>query len=155
MNQVILIGRVVRDCEINILQNQNKTNVMKFTLAVERDYKNKNGETPVDFINIEHFGNDFSKLKNYVLKGTKLAVSGSLNIDKVDEKSFVKIKANRIELLETKNPKMEQNGILNPQKEQKDFFNSEKKQKSSNYNTMNTSKGANSDINENDEDVPF
>lgn len=155
MNQVILIGRVVRDCEINILQNQNKTNVMKFTLAVERDYENKNGETPVDFINIEHFGNDFSKLKNYVLKGTKLGVIGSINIDKVNEKSFLKVKANKIELLETKNPKMEQNGILNTEKEQKEILNTEKEQKSSYYNTMNVQKGDYSRINEDDEDVPF
>lgn len=150
MNQVILIGRVVKDAEVSVLNNQNKTNVIKFTIAVPRDYK-KDGETVVDFINIEQFGNDFSKLKNYVLKGTKVAISGSINIDKGTNGYFTKIKANKIELLGTnssKNCNLEQN-------EQKSSNFKQKEQKQSNFGTFNPAYGANPTTIEDDEDVPF
>lgn len=99
MNSVNLIGRVVKDAEVAVLNNANKTNVMKFTLAVERDYKDKEGKKPVDFINIELLGKDLSKLSSFVLKGKQVAVNGSLNIDKVENSYFTKVKANKIELL--------------------------------------------------------
>ena len=150
MNQVILIGRVVKDAEVSVLNNQNKTNVIKFTIAVDRDYK-KDGETVVDFINIEQFGNDFSKLKNYVLKGTKVAISGSINIDKGTNGYFTKIKANKIELLGTNSPKncnLEQNEQKKSNLEQTD-------QKTSSFGTK---KRVNLDELakiEYDDDVPF
>ena len=150
MNQVILIGRVVKDAEVSVLNNQNKTNVIKFTIAVDRDYK-KDGETVVDFINIEQFGNDFSKLKNYVLKGTKVAISGSINIDKGTNGYFTKIKANKIELLGTnssKNCNLEQN-------EQKKSNLEQTEQKTSSFGTK---KRVNLDELakiEYDDDVPF
>ena len=99
MNQIILIGRTVKDAELSVLNNANKTNVMKFTLAVERDYKDKEGKKPVDFINVELMGKDLAKLTSFVTKGKQVAVNGSLNIDKVNDTYFTKVKASKIELL--------------------------------------------------------
>ena len=99
MNIVNLIGRATKDAELSVLNNANRTNVMKFTLAVERDYSGKDGNKQVDFINIEMMGKDLSKLTNYVKKGKQIAVMGSLNIDKYDEKYYTKVKAQKIELL--------------------------------------------------------
>ena len=110
--------------------------------------KNKNGETTVDFINIEYFGNDFTKLKNYVLKGDKVGVIGSLHVEKGDNKFFTKIKANKLELLGTKNSEKNKNLHFDAKKEQK-------VQEKINYSPDNTLKGAEFDTNGDDEDVPF
>lgn len=99
MNSCILIGRTTKDAELTVLNNANKTNVIKFTLAVERDYVNKSGVKDVDFINVELMGKDLSKLASYVKKGKQLSVQGSIQIDKYDEKYYTKIKAHKIELL--------------------------------------------------------
>ena len=41
LNKVLLIGRITKDIE---LKSNDKTNYVQNTLAVQRGYKNKNGE---------------------------------------------------------------------------------------------------------------
>ena len=97
INKLILTGRLVKDAEVSNINNQMQ--VMKYTLAVERDYTGKDGKKPVDFINCEQIGKDFSKLSKFVTKGKLILCEGSLNIDKVGEKYFTKAKINKLELL--------------------------------------------------------
>ena len=97
INKLILSGRLVKDAEVSNINNQMQ--VMKYTLAVERDYAGKDGKKPVDFINCEQIGKDFSKLSKFLVKGKLILVEGSLNIDKVGEKYFTKAKVNKLELL--------------------------------------------------------
>ena len=47
LNQVVLVGRLVRDPELKELENGNK--LSNITLAVPRSYKNVNGEYETDF----------------------------------------------------------------------------------------------------------
>lgn len=99
MNFITLIGRLTKDAELTVLPN-GKTNIIKFSLAVERDYKDKEGKKPVDFINCEYvMNNDLSKLASYIKKGNQIAINGSLNIDKVKESYFTKVKVSKITLL--------------------------------------------------------
>ena len=44
MNKVILCARLIKDAELQVLKNIQGTNVLKYTVAVDRDYKDKNGE---------------------------------------------------------------------------------------------------------------
>ena len=99
MNIITLIGRLTKDAELVVLPN-GTTNILKFALAVERDYKNKEGKKPVDFINCEYAMNaDLSKLAQYIKKGNQISVNGSLNIDKVNDTYYTKVKVNKITLL--------------------------------------------------------
>lgn len=107
MNTVVLIGRVVKDAEYKVLNNSSQTSVIKFTLAVERDYKDKNGQKIVDFLPVEYFGKSLEKLSSFITKGTRIGINGSINIEKVQEKFFTRIKANKIELLGTNNSNQE------------------------------------------------
>ena len=50
LNRIVLIGRLTRDPELRYTSNG--TPVCNFTLAVERNYTNRNGDRDVDFINI-------------------------------------------------------------------------------------------------------
>lgn len=115
MNLVVLVGRVVKDAELKVLNNANQTNVIKFTVAVDRDYKDKNGEKITDFLPVEFMGKNLTKLASFVTKGKQIGINGSINIDKVNESYFTKIKANKLELLGTNNSnndqKVMENGI--------------------------------------------
>lgn len=115
MNLVVLVGRVVKDAELKVLNNANQTNVIKFTIAVDRDYKDKNGEKITDFLPVEFMGKNLTKLASFVTKGKQIGINGSINIDKVNESYFTKIKANKLELLGTNNSnndqKVMENGI--------------------------------------------
>ena len=99
MNTINLIGRLTKDAELVVLPN-GTTNILKFAIAVERDYKGKDGKKPVDFINCEYVMNsDLSKLAVYIKKGNQIAVMGSLNIDKVNDTYYTKVKVNKVTLL--------------------------------------------------------
>lgn len=47
LNQTVLVGRLVKDPELNETENGNK--VTNITLAVPRSYKNADGEYDTDF----------------------------------------------------------------------------------------------------------
>lgn len=72
MNKCTHIGRLTKDPEIRGGQNNNK--VAKFTLAVDRKYKNKKeGEPSADFINMTAFGKTADFVEKYLHKGSKIA----------------------------------------------------------------------------------
>ncbi|MFV0424574.1 MAG: single-stranded DNA-binding protein [Bacilli bacterium] len=48
MNNVVIVGRLVRNPEVK--QTDNSTDVLNITLAVDRNFKNSNVEYEVDFI---------------------------------------------------------------------------------------------------------
>lgn len=50
MNNVSLVGRLTRDPEVRYSTGQNATCVARYTLAVNRPFKNSNGEQEADFI---------------------------------------------------------------------------------------------------------
>ena len=77
MNKVILIGRVVRDPEIRYSQGVNTTCVARYTLAVDRKFKQE-GQPTADFINCIAFGKLGEFAEKYLHKGTKIAVVGRI-----------------------------------------------------------------------------
>ena len=77
MNKVILIGRVVRDADIRYSQGANTTCVAKYTLAVDRKFKQE-GQPTADFINCIAFGKLGEFAEKYLHKGTKIAVTGRI-----------------------------------------------------------------------------
>lgn len=76
MNTVSLIGRTTKDVELR-RTGEGKA-VAHFTLAVNRDYKNEQGEYDADFINCVAFGKQGETISKYVRKGDKFAVVGKL-----------------------------------------------------------------------------
>ena len=78
LNKVLLIGRLTKDIE---LKSNDKTNYVQNTLAVQRGYKNKNGEYDTDFVNITLFRSQADYLNNYGEKGMLVSVVGRLQQD--------------------------------------------------------------------------
>ena len=77
MNKVTLIGRVVRDADIRYSQGQNTTCIARYTLAVDRKFKQE-GQPTADFINCIAFGKLGEFAEKYLHKGVKIAVTGRI-----------------------------------------------------------------------------
>lgn len=76
MNNVSLVGRLVRDPEVRYGQNES-VSVAKFSLAVERKWK-RDGEPTVDFLNCTVFGKSAEFTEKYFRKGMRVAITGRI-----------------------------------------------------------------------------
>lgn len=76
MNKIFLIGRLCRDVEMSYSTNGNNTAVARYTLAVNRPYKN--GAQEADFIRCIAFGKTAELADRYLAKGMKIAVEGRI-----------------------------------------------------------------------------
>lgn len=77
MNKVIEIGRLTKDPEIRYSQGANTTCIARYTLAVDRKFKQE-GQPNADFINCIAFGKLGEFAEKYLHKGTKIAVVGRI-----------------------------------------------------------------------------
>lgn len=82
LNRIVLIGRLTKDPELRYTPNGKA--VATFTLAVDRPFKNQQGEREADFINIVVWGVQAENCANYLLKGKLAAVDGRLQIRSFD-----------------------------------------------------------------------
>lgn len=76
VNNVVLIGRITRDIEMNM--SNSGTEVCRFTLAVNRNRKNANGEYEADFINCVAFGQTARFMSQFIRKGYQVSVTGRI-----------------------------------------------------------------------------
>ena len=90
MNKVILIGRVVRDAEIRYSQGASSTCVARYTLAVDRKFKQE-GQPTADFINCIAFGKLGEFAEKYLHKGVKIAVTGRIQTGSYTNKDGQKV----------------------------------------------------------------
>ena len=90
MNKVILIGRVVRDAEIRYSQGASSTCVARYTLAVDRKFKQE-GQPNADFINCIAFGKLGEFAEKYLHKGVKIAVTGRIQTGSYTNKDGQKV----------------------------------------------------------------
>lgn len=90
MNKVILIGRVVRDADIRYSQGANATCVARYTLAVDRKFKQE-GQPTADFINCIAFGKLGEFAEKYLRQGTKIAIEGRIQTGSYTNKDGNKV----------------------------------------------------------------
>lgn len=76
LNRIDLMGRLVRDVELR--QTNNGKPVASFTIAVDRDRKNQNGEKETDFFDIVAWNSTAEFASKYFVKGRMAIVSGRL-----------------------------------------------------------------------------
>ena len=98
MNKIILIGRIVRDCELNEL---NEKKYLKNSIAVQREIKNKEGIYDTDFFNFTVWNKQAEYLQNYCKKGDLISVIGRLQ-NRSYEKDGQKVFTNEIMVNEIK-----------------------------------------------------
>lgn len=76
MNKVLLVGRLTRDPELRTTQSGMA--VARFTVAVNQNYTNRNGERGTDFINCVVWERQASNVSKYCHKGTLVSVEGRI-----------------------------------------------------------------------------
>lgn len=90
MNKVIEIGRLTKDPEIRYSQGENTTCIARYTLAVDRKFKQE-GQPTADFINCIAFGKLGEFAEKYLRKGVKIAVTGRIQTGSYTNKDGQKV----------------------------------------------------------------
>jgi single-strand DNA-binding protein len=78
LNRIVLIGRLTRDPELRFTTSGKA--VANFTLAVDRQRPNSQGEKEADFIRIIVWDKQAETCSNYLGKGRLVAVDGRLQV---------------------------------------------------------------------------
>lgn len=76
LNQIVLVGRIVKTPELRTTENGKKTATV--TLAVPRNYKNMNGEYDTDFLDCTLWTNVAENTAEYCQTGDMVGVKGRI-----------------------------------------------------------------------------
>ena len=103
MNKVTLIGRLTKDPELRFIQGSGMA-VTTLTLAVDK-YNATTKQKEADFINVVAWNKTAENIANYMVKGSRLAVSGRIQTRSYEAKDGTKrhvteVVANEVEFLE-------------------------------------------------------
>lgn len=137
MNKVIIIGRFTRDPEIKYTTGENATATARFSLAVNRRFKNKEGNYDADFINCVAFGKTAEFIEKYFTKGMAIGITGRIQTGSYTNKEGQKVYTTDVVVEET------------------EFV--ESKNKGTSDNVPNNNANSNSDFGEviSDDEMPF
>lgn len=111
MNKVILIGRLTKDVELKLTPNQ--TQFCSFTVAVDRRFKDANGQRQADFISCLAWKQTAVFIQKYFKKGSRIGLVGSIQTrsyeDQNGQKHFVtEVIVDEAEFVESNNKSEEQ-----------------------------------------------
>lgn len=76
LNSVVLVGRLTKDAELRYTPNNQA--VATFSLAVNRPFKNQNGDREADFINCVIWRQQAENLANWAKKGALIGITGRI-----------------------------------------------------------------------------
>ncbi|MBM7544967.1 single-stranded DNA-binding protein [Periweissella beninensis] len=130
INRVVLIGRLTRDIELRYTQGG--TAVGSFTIAVNRQFTNQQGEREADFINAVIWRKAAENLANFTHKGSLIGIEGRLQTRNYENQQgnrvyVTEVVVENFSLLESRNDTNRSSDNNN------DFSNN------GNYNNANTS----------------
>lgn len=123
LNRVVLVGRLTKDPEFRTTQSG--VDVATFTLAVNRNFKSKNGEQQADFINCVVFRKQAENVNNYLNKGSLAGIDGRLQSrsyeNKEGQRVFVtEVVCDSVQFLEPKNAQTSNNNQSNNEVQQRE-----------------------------------
>lgn len=112
INNVVLVGRMTRDAELRMTQSN--TAVASFTLAVNRPFKNQNGEREADFINCVIWRQAAENLANWCKKGALVGITGNIQTRNYENQQgqrvyVTEVLANNFQLLESRSQQQSSN----------------------------------------------
>ncbi|MEJ7508541.1 single-strand DNA-binding protein [Staphylococcus simulans] len=158
INRVVLVGRLARDPEFRTTQNG--ISITTFTLAVNRNFTNSNGEREADFINVVTFKKQAENVSNYLFKGNLAGVDGRLQSRSYENdegrKIFVtEVLADSVQFLEPKkSQKTQQDSYYNANNTKQQYGQNKTNQKQS-VNDDNPFANGNGPVDIEDDDLPF
>lgn len=109
LNQSVIVGRVVKEPELN--ETESGIKVTNLTLAVPRSYKNNEGEYDTDFLNCILWRGIAENASEYIHKGDLVGVKGRLQSRTIEEegnnKTIMELVAEKLTYLTSKDPNHE------------------------------------------------
>lgn len=108
LNKVILMGRICKDLELKYTPNN--TPVCAFSLAVDRDRKDANGNKVTDFLDCVAWNKTAEFMRSYMCKGQLIAIVGAIQTRKWTDRNgnnrvSVEIKVDESHFAESKKDK--------------------------------------------------
>ena len=105
INNVVLVGRMTRDAELRYTPSNQA--VATFTLAVNRNFKNQDGEREADFVNCAIWRQQAENLANWAKKGALIGVTGRIQTRSYDNQQgqrvyVTEVVAESFQLLESR-----------------------------------------------------
>ena len=85
MNKWCGVGRLTKDIEIKLTANQ--TQYCQFTVAVDRRFKDANGQRQADFINCIAWKQTAAFIQKYFKKGSRIGLVGSIQTRSYDDQN--------------------------------------------------------------------
>ncbi|WP_042464237.1 single-stranded DNA-binding protein [Neobacillus dielmonensis] len=105
INRVVLVGRLTKDPELKYTPNG--VAVATFTLAVNRQFPNQNGEREADFLNCVVWRKAAENVANFLKKGSLAGVDGRIQVRTYEQEGrrqyFTEIVADSVQFLEPRN----------------------------------------------------
>ena len=131
INRTVLVGRLTRDPELRYTQGG--TAVTSFTLAVNRQFTNSQGEREADFINCVIWKKAAENFTNFTHKGSLVGIDGRLQTRNYENKQgqrvyVTEVVAENFSLLESR----KDNSINNDNSNQAPSYNQSKNPNNSN-----------------------
>ena len=116
INSICLVGRMTRDAELRYTPSNQA--VATFTLAVNRNFKNQDGEREADFINCVIWRQQAENLANLAKKGALIGVTGRIQTRSYDNQQgqrvyVTEVVAESFQLLESRASREGQGGNYN------------------------------------------
>lgn len=111
INNVTLIGRLVSPPELK--KTPNNVSSLQGTLAVNRNFKNENGDREADFINFQAWRGTADIIAQYCSKGSLIGLTGRIQTRNYDNKQgqrvyVTEVVAESVALLESRNKQQTQ-----------------------------------------------
>lgn len=162
MNTVQLVGRLTKDVELKYTSSN--VAVGNFTLAVNRNFRNQDGEREADFILCQIWRKSAENLANYARKGSQIGIEGRIQTRNYENQQgqrvyITEVIVEQFHLLEPKQDSAQQqvptSGYQQPQQQQ---FQQQPQQQQNynnnqNYGSFNMQDGKPVDISE--DQLPF
>ncbi|WP_449451448.1 single-stranded DNA-binding protein [Streptococcus suis] len=152
INNVVLVGRLTKDAELRYTPSN--VAVATFTLAVNRNRKNENGEREADFINCVIWRQQAENLANWAKKGALIGITGRIQTRSYDNQQGQRVYVTEVvtesfQLLESRNQQNQSNSFQNGNSNSGNF------QSGNNQEGYQSPFGNSSPMDVSDDDLPF
>lgn len=164
INNVVLVGRTTKDPELRYTPSN--VAVATFSLAVNRTFKDANGEREADFINCVIWRQQAEHLANWVKKGALIGITGRIQTRSYENQQgqrvyVTEVVAENFQMLESRNSQGNQqnqgnsfqNGNSSKGGNVNNGYNQQPQQQTPNFGRGNSMQGNPMDIS--DDMLPF
>jgi single-strand DNA-binding protein len=129
MNRVILVGRITKDPELK--KTAQDIAVVNFTIAVNRNYTDQQGEKQADFISCVVWRRQAENVAKYVSKGMLLGVEGRIQTRQYESETGMKyiteVLCDSVQFLENKSSNQSFEDSSSTKSQSDEFYETSKK----------------------------